>query len=76
MKALVLDRFGDPDVLHLAERPEPNSDGKAANLVTARVHVSGVNSIDLGVRAGGILPDEPDRFPMVLGWVGTRQVLL
>ena len=68
MKALVLDRYGDPDVLHLADHPEPKPNGSADDLVTVRVHVSGVNPIDLGVRAGGVLPDEPERFPMVLGW--------
>ena len=74
MKALVLDRYGDPDVLHLADRPEPRPDSAAGNLVTVRVHVSGVNPIDLGVRAGGVLPDEAERFPMVLGWDGAGTV--
>ena len=68
MKALVLDRYGDPDVLHLTDQPEPKLKGGGDDLVTVRVHVSGVNPIDLGVRAGRVLPDEPDRFPMVLGW--------
>lgn len=70
MKALVLDRYGGPDVLHLADVPEPRPDGAADDRVTVRLHVSGVNPIDLGVRAGGVLPDAPDRFPMVLGWDG------
>ena len=70
MKALVLDRYGDPEVLHLTDLPEPAPDGAADDLVTVRVRVSGVNPIDLGVRAGGVLPDEPGRFPMVLGWTG------
>jgi NADPH2:quinone reductase len=33
-----------------------------------------VNPIDAGVRAGKVLPDEPDRFPMVLGWDGAGVV--
>ncbi len=70
MKALVLDRYGDPDVLHLADIAEPRPNGTAGDLVVVRIHVSGVNPIDLGVRAGGVLPDEPERFPMVLGWDG------
>ena len=74
MKALVLDRYGDPDVLHLADRPEPLLNGAADGLVTVRIHVSGVNPIDLGVRAGVVLPDEAHRFPMVLGWDGAGTV--
>lgn len=74
MKALILDRYGDPDVLHVADVPEPRLDGSADDLVTVRVHVSGVNPIDLGVRAGGVLPNGPERFPMVLGWDGAGTV--
>lgn len=74
MKALVLDRYGDPDVLHLIDLPEPRVGCTTDGLVTVRIHVSGVNPIDLGVRAGGVLPDEPERFPMVLGWDGAGVV--
>ncbi|MEM7676299.1 MAG: NADP-dependent oxidoreductase [Myxococcota bacterium] len=68
MKALILDRYGEPDVLHLIDFPEPSQNGEGNDLVTVRVHVSGVNPIDLGVRAGGVLPNESERFPMILGW--------
>lgn len=74
MKALVLDRYGGPDVLHLADLLDPAPNGAAGDLVTVRVHVSGVNPVDLGVRSGGVLPDEPERFPMVLGWDGAGVV--
>lgn len=74
MKALVLDRYGDPEVLHLADLPDAVPNGAANDLVTVRIRVSGVNPIDLGVRAGGVLPDEPGRFPMVLGWDGAGVV--
>lgn len=70
MKALILDRYGDPDVLQLADLPDRTPNDASADLVTVRIHVSGVNPIDLGVRAGGVLPDEAERFPMVLGWDG------
>lgn len=39
-----------------------------------RLLFSGVNPIDAGVRAGRVLPDEPGRFPMVLGWDGVGVV--
>ncbi len=67
MRALILDRYGPPDVLHLADRPTPEA---APGQVLVRVLFSGVNPIDLGVRAGRVLPDEPGRLPMVLGWDG------
>lgn len=65
MKAIVLDHYGTPDVLYLAEMPDPIP---GANDVLVRVHASGVNPIDIGVRQGRVLPDEPYRFPMILGW--------
>ncbi|MEM9798418.1 MAG: NADP-dependent oxidoreductase [Pseudomonadota bacterium] len=67
MRALILRRYGDPDVLQVGETPDPVP-GSGEVLVDLRV--SGVNPIDLGVRAGNVLPDSPDRFPMVLGWDG------
>lgn len=77
MKALTLDRYGDPDVLRLSDRPEPVQNAERGDLVTLRVHISGVNPIDLGVRVGSVLPDDPERFPMVLGWdaAGTVKAL-
>lgn len=71
MRALILNRYGDPDVLTLGERPAPQP---GPGEVLVRVHFSGVNPIDVGVRAGRVLPDEPDRFPMVLGWDGAGVV--
>lgn len=71
MKALILTRFGGPDVLHIAERPDPvPQDGQ----VLVRLTHSAVNPIDIGVRAGRVLPDEADRFPMTLGWDGAGVV--
>ena len=65
MKAIVLDRYGTPDVLYLSNMPDPTP---GANDVLVRVHASGVNPVDIGVRQGRVLSDEPNRFPMVLGW--------
>lgn len=71
MRALVLNRYGSPDVLQIAERPMPQA---GPGQVLVRVDFSGVNPIDAGVRAGRVLPDEPGRFPMVLGWDGVGVV--
>lgn len=71
MKALVLSRYGAPDVLHIEDRPDPVlQDGG----VLVRLSHSAVNPIDTGVRAGRVLPDEPGRFPMTLGWDGAGVV--
>ncbi|MBD3886368.1 NADP-dependent oxidoreductase [Phormidium tenue FACHB-886] len=65
MKAIVLDRYGTPDVLYLAEMPDPVP---GANEVLVRVYASSVNPVDIGVRQGRVVPSEPHRFPMILGW--------
>jgi NADPH:quinone reductase-like Zn-dependent oxidoreductase len=64
VKAIVQRSFGGPEVLELAEVPEPEP---IATEVQVRVHAAGVNPVDLKTRAGqgmaGIL--EP---PMTIGW--------
>ncbi|MEM8794038.1 MAG: NADP-dependent oxidoreductase [Pseudomonadota bacterium] len=74
MKALILEKYGNPDVLHLADMAEPKIDESSGDKVAVRLHLSAVNPVDLGVRAGAILPDEAERFPMVLGWDGAGRV--
>ena len=71
MRALLFNRYGAPDVLELAELPTPEA---KAGEVLVRLHFSAVNPVDAGVRAGRILPDEPERFPMMLGWDGAGLV--
>lgn len=71
MKAIALKQYGDPSVLHLAELPDPVVE---AGELLVRVHASGVNPIDIGIRQGRVLPDEPSQFPMVLGWDGAGVV--
>lgn len=65
MKAIVLERYGDPSVLHIADLPDPVAD---VDELLIRVCASGINPIDLGTRQGRVLPDESSQFPMVLGW--------
>jgi NADPH:quinone reductase len=49
MKAVVIDRFGGPEVLQIAELdvPEP-----AAGQVRVRVQAAAVNPVDIATRAG------------------------
>lgn len=62
MRAVVIDRFGPPEVLHIARIPVPTA---GPGEVLVRVHAAGVNAIDWKTRKGGAL-DLP--FPAVLGW--------
>lgn len=65
MKAATLDRYGDPDVLTLAEIPRPVPGPGEALL---RVQAAGLNPVDFKTRAGGSLASQYKNFPVVLGW--------
>lgn len=65
MKAATLDRYGDPDVLTLAEIPRP-APGPGEALL--RVQAAGLNPVDFKTRAGGSLASQYKNFPVVLGW--------
>ncbi len=63
MRAIVIDRFGPPEVLHEVELPLPRL---SAGEVLVRVEAAGINPIDWLTRSGrgvGV-----DGFPAVLGW--------
>ncbi len=74
MRAVVLDRFGGPEVLEARELPEP---AIAADEALIEVRACGINHLDLWVRAG--LPGLEPQMPHVLGndvvgvvaWVGS-----
>jgi NADPH:quinone reductase-like Zn-dependent oxidoreductase len=70
MQAVVIDRFGDPSVLHLDQVREPQP---KPGEVLIRTHCAGVNYIDVLTRAGQGLPI--DRFPATLGWDLTGTVV-
>ncbi|MEW2504242.1 NADP-dependent oxidoreductase [Amycolatopsis sp. NPDC047767] len=65
MKAVVHHRFGGPEVLELAELPDPktNLDG-----VLVRVRAAALNPADLGVQAGVQADALETYFPAVPGW--------
>ncbi|ADO74332.1 NADP-dependent oxidoreductase [Stigmatella aurantiaca] len=64
MQVIEVTRFGGPDVLHLAERPEPQP---TPDEVVVRVAAANVNPTDLGARMGQI-PGAGPQPPFVLGW--------
>ncbi|NUO55808.1 MAG: NADP-dependent oxidoreductase, partial [Hamadaea sp.] len=51
MRAVVFDRFGPPDVLRLAELPDPSA---GPGQVRVRVHAAGVQPFDVAVRTGAM----------------------
>jgi NADPH:quinone reductase-like Zn-dependent oxidoreductase len=64
MRALVIDRTGGPDELHLAEVPVPT---RVSDELLVRVVAAGVNPIDAKTRAGRGVSRAIERFPAVLG---------
>jgi NADPH:quinone reductase-like Zn-dependent oxidoreductase len=65
MRAMAIDRFGDPDELHVAELEQPPL---APDAVRIRVAAAGVNPVDTKIRQGAQADRFPYIFPVVLGW--------
>lgn len=65
MSAVVLDRFGEPDVLSLGQRPMPRP---LPTEVRVKVTAAGVNPIDCKTRAGQGMSALLGDLPAVLGW--------
>jgi len=70
MKAVVMNRIGDADVLAYVDRPDP---APGPGMVLVEVAVAGVNFMDIGVRQGMAWGEMPD--PKVLGVEGAGRVL-
>ncbi|MDQ0574051.1 NADP-dependent oxidoreductase [Agromyces albus] len=64
MRALVIDRVGAPDELHIAEVPMPR---RVSDEVLVRVVAAGVNPIDMKTRAGRGVSAAITGYPAVLG---------
>src|SRR4051795_1935276 len=64
MQVVEVTELGGPEVLQVAERPEPAPE---PGQVVVRVRAANVNPTDLGARvgAGRVTPPDP---PFVLGW--------
>lgn len=65
MKAIVLNRYGGPDVLDVADLPEPTV---GPDSVLVRVRAVGVNPVDWKIREGRLEARFPSHFPIVPGW--------
>src|SRR5512140_281567 len=68
MKAAVIDKFGGPQVLHVASIPVPEL---GENEILLQVHSAGVGSWDPWVREGG---SSSKKFPLVIGSDGAGPV--
>jgi NADPH2:quinone reductase len=69
MRAVLMTGAGGPDVLELAEVPEPEITGE--HDVQVRLHAAGINPVDYKLRAGGTIGGA---LPAVLGWDGAGVV--
>ncbi len=64
MRAIVYDRFGGPEVLHLVDVDDPTPD---AGEVQIGVRTAGVNPVDVKQRRGDFAALAPAHFPQRLG---------
>ncbi|MBV6418177.1 MAG: 2-haloacrylate reductase [Steroidobacteraceae bacterium] len=71
MRAMIIDRFGGPEELRLADvqRPEPG-----AGEVLVRIAFAGVNPADWKIREGWLKDFVPFRLPHILGFDGAGVV--
>lgn len=65
MKAIVLHRYGGPEVLEVADLPEPTV---GPDSVLVRVRAAGVNPVDWKIREGWLEARFPSHFPITPGW--------
>lgn len=65
MKAIVLNQYGGPDELTVADRPDPKV---APGEVLVRVKAAGVNPVDWKLAAGGLDAMMETHFPLIPGW--------
>ncbi|MBS1214492.1 MAG: alcohol dehydrogenase, zinc-containing, partial [Proteobacteria bacterium] len=71
MKAILMTQPGSPDVLQLAEIPEPAL--TAPEQIKVRLRAAGINPIDTKLRKRGVF--FPDALPAVLGCDGAGEVV-
>jgi NADPH2:quinone reductase len=66
MRVIEVTQYGGPEVLHVAERPDPQPQ---AGKVRVRMHATGINPADLATRAGVFAARTPNlSLPFLLGW--------
>ena len=71
MKALMMTKVGEPEVLQLQQVDEPVI--RQPSEVKIKLFAAGVNPIDTKIRRGGLL--QGDRFPVILGCDGAGEVV-
>jgi len=64
MKAVRIERFGGPEVMHLQEIPVPEA---RAGEILLKIHAASVNPVDHKIRAGKYPAVKADKLPYVLG---------
>src|SRR3954454_21829646 len=64
MRAVMFTEYGDPDVLHVADVPEPHPE---AGEVRIAVRAAGVNPVDWKARSGVMRDVMPVSFPAIDG---------
>jgi len=69
MRAVLMTTVGGPEVLELAEVPEP--DVVDVRAIRVRLRAAGINPVDYKLRSGGTIGG---RLPAVLGWDGAGLV--
>jgi NADPH:quinone reductase-like Zn-dependent oxidoreductase len=71
MKAVIFDKYGDPDVLHVGDVAEPHA---GPGQVRVAVRASSVNPIDWKLRSGALAEAMPVELPKVVGYDGSGVV--
>src|ERR1700691_1485290 len=69
MRAILMTAVGGPEVLKLADLPEPEIAGEHDVLV--RLRAAGINPVDTKLRSGGTIGGS---LPVILGWDGAGVV--
>lgn len=72
MRAMIIERFGGPQELRLAELPRPQP---AAGEALIRIAYAGVNPADWKIREGWLSQFVPFRMPHILGFDGAGTVV-
>ncbi|MUV36439.1 NADPH:quinone reductase [Lentibacillus sp. JNUCC-1] len=65
MKAIVMEEYGDKDVLNYTDIKEPEL---KANDVLIEIKATSVNPVDWQIRAGYLQQAIPYEFPLIIGW--------
>jgi 2-desacetyl-2-hydroxyethyl bacteriochlorophyllide A dehydrogenase len=64
MKAVIIDRYGSPDVLQYADIEKPSATG---DQLLIQVYASSINPVDWKIRQGMLKVMTGNKFPMILG---------